>query len=116
MSRIQVAPQSREGPLLGHRWPVPSPRGGRDQAALWDLVYKGANPTQGSTFLSSSPPKGPASQCLHLGVRVLTCEFWGVGWRAQTFRTKQALVEPHSTGILKVGVSWLPLGRVTWGH
>ena len=41
--------------------------GGRGKGALWGLYYKGTNPIhEGSTLMTSSPPKGPTSSYHHL--------------------------------------------------
>ena len=61
-SEIMVPAWSGEDPFLGHGLFIMSLYGRWSKGAQWDNLYKGTNPThEGSTLMTSSPPKGPTS-------------------------------------------------------
>ena len=70
-SKTRVPARSGSGedplPVADGCLPAASSHSGRDELALWGLLYKGTDPIhEGTTFLTSSPPKGPTSYYHHL--------------------------------------------------
>lgn len=74
-SKIKVLADSMSGKVYTWFFLLPS-HGGRGERDLWDLLYKSTNPILAdSTFMTSSPPKGPPSEYHHMGVRTATHGF-----------------------------------------
>lgn len=68
MSKIKVPAASGSGEGFLVLFAV-SPRGGRGKEALWGLLPTGTNLTEeGSTLMTSSPPKGSPPNTITLGV------------------------------------------------